>query len=113
MSCFDAQIRYGELAPVDITAGLAVLQLAVDGGSICGQCSLGAMLDGQCFVQDCSNKTTIDFILSTLLEYIETSDPVAIPPGGTLTLKHVNRFCSATTIVLLECILALKSLHEF
>ncbi len=77
----------------------------MDIGSICGTFPLNIILSGECFTAVCSNKTAINNAMSTLLNYIETTNPVSIPPGGNLTLKHVNRFCSSSVIVLLECIL--------
>lgn len=96
--------RYGDFLPIELNSTLAVMRLSIPGNDICGDCPQGLQVLGKCFTSSCANATTVDFVHDTILDLIETANPVKVPAGGTLTLLHVNRFCSATIIVLFECI---------
>lgn len=86
------------LSKMSSNSVMAAMRINIDGNLVCGDCSLGVQLSGECHTHSCSNATAIEEVRSTLLSYIENE----VGHGGNLTILHTMRFCEFTTLFMVQ-----------
>lgn len=90
-----ASIPYTKLSSNSV---MTAMRFNIDGNTVCGDCSIGVQLSGECHLQSCANATALAGVKQTLLSYIEQE----VAPGGNLTILHTMRFCAFTTLFLVQ-----------
>ncbi len=88
------------LSKMSSTSVATAMRVNIDGNIVCGDCSIGVQLSGECHTHSCANATALNEVTSTILNYIESSGEVSF--GGNVTILHTMRFCSLTTLFLIQ-----------